>query len=365
VLAWAAPRAHAQGARPDTATAARAATDTTTRVTLGGFLDLFYAYDFGRPRTLDRAYVTTAPRHAEFNVNLAHLEAVVSGPRVRGRLALQFGTSVQANYANEPRVGALSGPDVARYVQEATIGLKVHPDVWLDAGVFFAPFGAESWVSHDNLTYTRSLIADFSPYYEAGVRAVWQATPSLQAQLHVINGWQNIAENNTDKAVGVRLDWTAAPGLVLSYDAFAGNEQPDSLPARLRQFHEVIAEWDPTPAFTLRLSLDGGREARAVGADAWWGGAAIARWRWAPGAALVARVEHFSDPTRVLATAAPAPFRVSAASIGVDRELGSGVQWRTELRLFRGTDAVFPDHDAPGGYATRTAAAVTALTWSF
>ncbi|MEI4896533.1 outer membrane beta-barrel protein, partial [Klebsiella pneumoniae] len=80
--------------------------------------------------------------------------------------------------------------------------------LWIDGGVFFAPFGAENWISRDNWTYTRSLIADNSPYYEAGAKITWQATPTLGLQLHLINGWQNISETNSDKAIGARIDWS-------------------------------------------------------------------------------------------------------------------------------------------------------------
>ena len=132
-------------AAADSASPARqpAAPDTSFRVTFGGFVDSYVAWDAGRPRTLDRAFTTTAARHAEFNVNLAHLEANVSAPRVRGRFAAQFGTSVQANYAGEPRVGTLSGPDVSRYIQEAYLGYQLRPGLWVDGGVFFAPFGQD------------------------------------------------------------------------------------------------------------------------------------------------------------------------------------------------------------------------------
>ena len=299
-----APTPPTVGSPAPSVSVAMPAPDTAARFAIGGFVDLYYAWDGGRPRSLDRAYVTTAARHNEFNVNLAYIDATLTGPRLRGRVAFQFGTSVQANYAGEPRLGALSGPDVARYIQEATIGLKVRDDLWIDGGVFFAPFGAEGWISRDNLTYTRSFIADFSPYYEAGVRATWQATPTFAAQLHVINGWQNVSESNSDKAVAVRLDWQAQPTLALSYDAFLGNEQPDSLPARLRQFHEVIAHWTASEPLVVHVSLDVGREARAVGSSDWWGGAVIARYTLSPTTALVGRVEQYYDPDRVLVTAA-------------------------------------------------------------
>ena len=336
--------------------------DTAPRVTVGGFVDLYYAYDAGRPRSLDRGYTTAAARHNEFNVNLAVLDATLTGSRLRGRLALQFGTSVQANYAGEPRLGSLSGADVSRFIQEATIGIKVSPDVWIDAGVFFAPFGAESWISRDNLTYTRSLIADYSPYYESGVRAVWQASPTVRAQLHVINGWQNISESNSDKALAVRLDWRASPALSLTYDAFVGNEQPDSLPSRLRQFHEFFGEWTATSALTLRLSLNVGHEDAS---GSWWGGALIGRYALSPRVAVVARAETYQDPHRVIITRAPTPVLISGGSLGIDLVPQPRVLWRTEVRLLRAGDAIFTDRDGAGGVGSTNVLAVTSLAWSF
>ena len=86
------------------AQSAPAAPDTTPKITFGGFVDGYDAFDFNRPATFDRSFTTQPARHNEFNVNLA---------------------------------------------------------------------------------YTRSLGADYTPYYESGARLAWQATPSLTAIVHI------------------------------------------------------------------------------------------------------------------------------------------------------------------------------------
>lgn len=186
------------------------ATDSAPKISLSAFVDSYYAWDFNRPRNFDRAFTTQPARHAEFNINLAFIEAVLSGPRYRGRLALQFGTSVQANYAGEPRLGSVSGPGVSQFLQEATVGYHVTPSIWVDAGIFFAHLGYESWISSDNLAYSRSFVADFSPYYEAGLKATWAATPKL----------------------------------TFTYDGFVGNAAPDSARLQLRVYHDLIAQYN-------------------------------------------------------------------------------------------------------------------------
>jgi hypothetical protein len=222
-----------------------AAADTNPVRTFGGFIDTYYAWDANQPHNFDRAYTTQPARHAEFNVNLVYIETKWSGPRYRGRLALQWGTSVQANYAGEPKIGGVSGPNVSQFIQEATVGYQLAPSVWLDGGIFFSHLGYEGWISRDNLSYSRSLVADFSPYYEAGVKLTWAATPKLTATFAIVNGWQDISVYNTPPAGGIRLDYTPTSKLTLTYDNFIGNAAPDSLPMQLRIYHDVVAQYTP------------------------------------------------------------------------------------------------------------------------
>lgn len=340
--------------------------DSARRITFGGFVDAYVAHDMGRPRDLDRQYTTQPARHDEFNVNLAYVEAVVNAPRVRGRLALQAGTAVQSNYAAEPRIGTVSGPDVSRFLQEAYVGFSPTPTLWVDGGIFFSNMGMESWVSSQNPTYTRSFVGDYSAYYSTGVRAVWQATPTLSARLDLVNGWQNISETNTDKSVGARLDWTATPAATISYYGYAGNESE----GRMRLFNGVGATIALAERVRLLVQADVGGQERAAGADGWaeWHGfTVVGRYQLTPAVALAARVERFDDGDEtIVATDETLPgFRVSSASLGVDVVPAAGFTWRTELRGYDGDAAYFAARDAAGGRSGRNTLIVTSLAFGF
>jgi hypothetical protein len=372
-LAFAARVASAQSAGPSAAnpaptdsTAAHSSPDTSITVSFGGFVDSYYAYDFGRPVNFDRPFTTQAVRHDEFNVNLAYVEVKVSGPRVRGRLALQAGTSVQSNYAGEPAIGTVSGPSLSRFIQEAVAGYQITPSLWVDGGIFLSHIGMENWASRDNLTYTRSLSFDFTPAYESGVKLTWQATPRLSALLTVVNGWQNISENNHDKGVGARLDYARSPSTTFSYYNFVGNEASSS---RLRVFNGVGFKSGLTSSFTLQGNFDYGNQQQAVtGSDSWWSAGLIGKLQVTPVVGISGRAERYQDPDQVLVvTGSPDGFKATMASLGLDvAPLGNTrVLWRSELRGTWAGDPIFPNRSASTGVSKDNTLLVTSLALTF
>ena len=356
--------------------------DTARRVRVGGFVDGYYAWDIGRPPSRDRSFAggalfgTQPARHNEFNVNLAFIDATLEAPRHRGRLALQFGTSVQANYAGEPTTGRVSGPGVQQFLQEAFGGVRLGPRTWVDGGIFFSNMGMEGWISRDNPSYTRSLVADYSPYYSTGVRVVHQPTAALAVRLDVVNGWQTISENNQGKGAGVRVDWTPASRhlghtTTLSYYNLASEEAG----SRLRLFNGVGANVT-RGRWTLVGEADVGMQRRSPaepGWSRWYGWMALARVRVRPAMAIVTRLERFADPDQVILTTGArtlgalsvpnAAFQGTGASVGVDVQAVPGALWRTELRGLRAARPLFPNGGAEtarreGGFAV-TSLAVT------
>lgn len=357
-------------AAPMLALAQGAPADTSLKVTFGGFVDTYYAYDFGMPATLDRSFAsgatfTTQPaRHNEFNINLAYVEALLSGDRVRGRLALQAGTSVQSNYSAEPAVGFNSGPSLSRHIQEAYAGYQVTPSLWVDGGVFYSHMGLESWASKDNLTYTRSLTAEYSPYYSSGMRAIWAATPKLTAHLHVVNGWQNISETNTDKGVGLRLDFNPSSTVALSYYNFFNGEAG----GRQRMFNGAGVKLTLNQRTTLLAQFDVGSLDASDGGEGsnWYGFTVIGKRALTDKLALVGRVERFDDEDQVnIATGLTDPFRGNGLSIGVDMAPHERFRWRTELRGFSNHDPIFPNGDGTGNVSSRSIFGVSSLALIF
>ena len=143
-------------------------------LTYYGFVDAYYGYDFNHANGNNRQYfLYSHGRQNEFTVNQALVGLRYDDGRVRGALGLHAGTYVSANYAAED--------PVLQHVYEAYAGFRPFQKAWLDVGIFGSHIGFESAISKDNWTLTRSLMAENSPYYEAGARFTYEVGPQADA----------------------------------------------------------------------------------------------------------------------------------------------------------------------------------------
>ena len=308
----------------------------------GLFVDTYYAFDANQPANRERPFTTLPTRHNEFALNLAYVEGTIASDRWRGRLALQTGTSVYANYASELRAPAKNGAqlaDLLQHVQEAVAGYRIAEGLWIDGGIYFSHIGSEGFISRDNWTYTRSLIADFSPYYQAGVRLSYEPNPQWAFQLHVLNGWQNILETNSEKALGTQVTFKVSPDLTITHNGFVGRE------SELRIFQDLIVKYRISHQWETVLTVDFGLQ-RRPGQDAfasWYGTSFQNRFRWNADTHFAFRLENYSDPEGVIApTNTMNGFQVLGVSANLDRQLTMGLTWRTEVRWLHSRDAIFP-----------------------
>ncbi len=296
-----------------------------------GFLDTYYAYDFSHPVNNERTFTTQPQRHNEPSINLVHLGLNLKQNEWRGRLALQAGNSVEANTLYEPN------PDLG-HIQESYLGHKFG-DVWVDAGVYLGNIGMESWISKNNFTYTRSLQLDYVPYYSAGIRASYELDSSTHLEFHLMNGWQNISETNSAKAVG-----TQYKAKNFTYNTFFGDEKV--LPGqkdRFRTYHNFIFESKLNDNWKNQTSFDVGTQAQQKndGVDSWLAFATTFQQKLTEKNFMGYRVEYYSDPHQSnILTDSDYGFQVASASVNFDHHFGQNLLWRNEFRSYHSKDHV-------------------------
>jgi hypothetical protein len=307
------------------------------KTTVSGFLDVYYLYSLMEHPLRDRSFTTQPLRHNEFNLNLGMIDVKYQANSIRGRLALQTGTYVQSNLAAEA--------PLMKHVLEASAGTRIADGVWIDLGIYPSHIGFEGIVSKDNWTYSRSLLSDYSPFYESGLKLSAVLSDQLTLCAHVLNGWQNIAETNDDKAVGTQLTYKPTENVLFNWSTFAGNEQPDSVAARLRAFNDLYVVFSLSSRVSIAVVFDIGAQKRSDSDiyDTWHTAALMARYAFSDQWALAARAEYFHDRTGILIpTGTPNNFQTASASVNIDYSPTPILSWRLEARLFNSKDPVYP-----------------------
>lgn len=321
------------------------------KVTVSGYVDLYYGYDFSRPASGDRPYFVSSARHNELTVNLAFIDVRYTSSKVRARFVPGFGTYMNANYATEP--GSL------RNLVEANVGVRLSrtKEIWLDAGVLGSPYTNESAISKDHLMYTRSFAPEYVPYYLSGVKLSLPLSQKVNLYLYALNGWQQIQDVNTGKALGTQVEYRPNSRVLLNWNTYLGDERSATRPTyRTRYFSDVFVIYNPGGRFDATACVYGGLQDR-VGTggrteqDRWWQVNAIGRYRLSERASLSGRIEYFDDPRNVQITSInerpdainPFQFRSWSTGLCLNVKVTENVLARFESRTFFSDLPVFRD----------------------
>jgi len=299
-----------------------------------GFVDTYYAWDFNAPPSRERSYTTQQQKADTFGLNLVSLGAKLEADRRRGALVLQYGDSVDSNYALEPKQG-----EGIKHIQEAYAGIKLSEEVWMDAGIYLGHIGNESWISKDNWTYSRSMQLDYVPYYATGVRFVGK-----NWQLHLMNGWQNIKENNSGKAVGTQYVWSFGDR-TLTYNTQVGHEPFFGRgTSGLRTYQNLHLDV-PGQRISWRGAWDVGTQNVPGKEQAQVWAATSSQWRWSLAELWkqAFRLEYFHDQKGAISpTGTRGGFRVFGVSTNFDWAMEEGALVRFELKRLQATDSIYP-----------------------
>lgn len=313
-------------------------------LTTYGFVDAYYGFDFNHANTNVRpGFLYSHNRQNEFTVNNAILGMRYDDGKVRGALGLHAGTYVSANYAAEDQV--------LKHIYEAYAGFRPFEKAWLDLGVFGSHIGFESAISKDNWTLTRSLMAENSPYYEAGARFTYEVSPRLTLTGLVLNGWQNIRETNQGKALGTQIQWKPTDKLLINSSTFYGNEQPQDSLKRRRYFHDFYITYAATERLNLALVFDVGKQQSEGrrGYDTWHTGSVFVKYKLADKFSTTLRGEYYNADRGVLISSSmpariEARFLAGGTSLNLDYLPTPNVAFRVEGRYLRAQSPIF-EHD--------------------
>lgn len=303
-------------------------------VRVRGYVDAYAAFDAARTADHRRpGFLYSKARTEGVSVDLALLGAELDTRNVRAAATLMAGTFTEDNQGfEEPGL---------RNVYEARVGVRLGGRTWIDAGVFPSHLGAESAIGIDNPTLTRSLTAENSPYYLAGVKLGTAVGDQLELGVIGANGWQTIRQTSPPSIGGGSwVTWRPAQALTLNWSTWIGVEQPSGA-SRLFSDLYGVASFD-------RVDLIGWLDVGTQAGSSWGGGNLQVRTWLTSAIGVSGRLEHFRDPEGVVVQVDERGAVLSGGSVGLDL-VPTGLldlpeveaMWRLEYRALHADRAMF------------------------
>jgi len=178
------------------------------------------------------------------------------------------------------------------YVAPIGTGLR------FDVGKMGTFVGAEVMEAIDNPNYSRSFLFAFAePLTHTGVKAGYTFSDSVNAALYVVNGWDNMNDNNVGKSVGLSVNLTPNDKVSGYVNYLTGPEETNNTRDN-RSLLDLIATIKPLKPLSFILNYDYGQEQHlsASGGTAQWSGvSAIAKYEFTDIYSLALRGEYFDD----------------------------------------------------------------------
>lgn len=300
-----------------------------------GYADIYYQYDFNKPADkLRPAFLYNFKKNNEVNVNLALLKGNFESKKLRANLGVMSGNYSKYNLSAEPKF--------FRHIYEANIGYKFSDNVSIDVGILPSHIGCESAIAKDNWNLSRSILAENSPYYETGIKLNFNPNEKWSTSLLIVNGWQNIKDYNSSKAVGTQIVFKPDTKWIFSSSTFLGNEKPD-MAKQLRLFHNLHITYTVSDKLKTLFMLDLGAERKPdrSGYNNWMGTAFFLQYSISEKFSSAARLEFYKDKNGVIVSNYfPLEFKTTGVALNIDYRPAKNLVIRTEVRSLNASENI-------------------------
>jgi hypothetical protein len=201
----------------------------------------------------------------------------------------------------------------------------------LSFGRFDAPIGFERDDEPLNLVPTTSFTFENArPVKFTGLMARYALNPKISVLGLVANGWNEVADNNSGKTAGLKLQVFPASGLAIAGGALYGPEE-DSTNSSQRTLLTGDATWQPMNRLILQAEAHHGSQPGVR----WTGVVGQAFWRVGRATGLTVRGEVLDDPDGATTGTAQTLRSLTISPWYFYREAQEGVFSNVEFTTFR------------------------------
>jgi len=311
-------------------------------INFSGYIDGYYAYDFSNSNQLAKqSFFYNHNRHNEFNINLALISAFVSYQNIYAKLSFHSGTYVDDNYSNEN----------IKNINEAYMGVYLDnaKKSTIEFGIFSSYIGFESAITGANLTLTRSILAENSPYFMTGVKYNYKPSAKWMFSGMLSNGWQRISkqDNRIAPAIGTQIIFKPADNSTFNWSTFFGKEYYGTH-LGMRYFSNLYWDKSWNSKWRTILGYDFGIQETSFKDNKfyhWMSPVLIAQYTINDKWQSAVRFEYYQDKENIIITTSR-PFNTKGYSLNFDYNINSKAKFRMEARYLDSKEAIFYNNNS-------------------
>lgn len=313
--------------------------DRTVKYEFSGYIETYYSFDFNQPDTNEKLpFIYSYNRHNEFNLNIGLLRTKVEYENVYAVLSLHSGTYVEDNYASEK----------IKFLNEAYLGLNLDKTQSIEFGILPSYIGFETATSNSNLTLTRSILADNSPYFITGIKYNYKPSDKWNYGLFVTNGWQRINKPNKNitPSLGTQIQYKYPSNSILNWSTFIGKEF-NGIDYSFRYFSNLYWDCKWNNKWRTITGFDYGLQNSSISNtkfSTWLSPVFIAQYTINTKWQTAFRTEYYQDKENII-IAINDSFETLGFSLNFDYLPNSKVKFRTEARYLKSNDSIFLNED--------------------
>ncbi len=287
-------------------------------VDLSGYIDGYFSYNANRPANQTNGGYNFDDLD-QFNLEAAKVTLNHDPDPVGAHLDIIFGRTNSLIHCS-------SCDQTLNYIEQAYISVKPPraKGFELDFGQFATSAGQEVIETMSNWSYSHGILfTDVTPYYHFGIRTSMPVTKNWTAGVQVVNGWNNVTDNNGGVTIGLTSS-LVKPKYTWNTNYYVGPENsgitPPSYAGTQKGYRNLIDNTlllTPNAKFNMYVNYDyaqnhtpaipayGPYESPAYNAFSRHvqGVAVSARGQISANGALVGRYEYLADQGSPLATA--------------------------------------------------------------
>lgn len=341
------------------AAAEEAPADTTSpSVDLALFADTYVSYNSaksGTPVPYHRAYDNNTPydpvsgfpttdagdaaplaSRNGFGLSFVGLDATFKAGIVGATALLRFGPSVPIYYGTDTSAAGINS-FLGGYVT-----LTPTESLTLDAGYFGTIYGVELAESWRNVNYSRGgLYYAMQPFYHFGVKGKYIINEHLNVTAMVVNGANNVADENNSPALGLQLGLTQI-GDVFNLAVGGFYETGDDSAWGIESFFDVVATLT-LGDLTVLTNFDYNVNRGTDGAEdtSYYGVMGAASYGFTPQVGVAVRGEYLMDIDSDIWTTGIEDVSVTTLTGTLDLKFVDHLYLRPEVRFETSSEDIY------------------------